>query len=577
MLPLWPLWLLAPARALPQRPAASDQAPAGSQCIGPDCFAVFWTAASFEGAARLCESRGGHLMTVRSSVAADVIALLLLQQGAPARTPGGRLWIGLKLDAHACGRRQDGPLRGFSWVTGDRNTSYSKWRNPDGAGCGPLCVAVPASPLSEDERDPVWDARPCDADSVGFLCEYNYPDSCQALAPAAGALYSTPFGGSGADFQSLPPDSVAFVGQLGLELTCGGQGHGEGLRWGRAGPGPWDCSLERGGCQGTCKREPGGPKCECPKGAALLDDGRSCGPQGDPCSGKCEQYCLDVPHGSDSFQCMCDSGFTLGADGRTCVDIDDCVLGPSPCPQVCINEMGGFRCECHPGYRLENGNCVPPDCASLRCEYQCLVQPDGLPRCECAPGFAPQSDRPESCVLFCNQTQCPADCDPSPGGACSCPTGYILEEKPEAEGGNVCSDVDECWSGSCDQGCRNLPGSFECSCHDGFRLDPSREGVCLPDGPDDGDGANEDAGSGEPSSTPPTSIASPTARPAVRGVSPGALVGIVLGALALAAVLVAVAWRLQRRQCAALGPKGAGPAKEVRLHQVRTEPVPQKL
>ncbi|XP_001509926.2 thrombomodulin [Ornithorhynchus anatinus] len=571
MLPLWPLWLLAPVRALPQGPAASAQSPAGSQCIGTDCFAVFWTATSFERASLLCERRSGHLMTVRSSVAADVIGLLL--EKAPVRTPGSRLWIGLQLADHNCSHDGDGPLRGFRWVTGDSRTSYSKWRDRDDPSCGPLCVAVP---VSSAERDLIWETQSCDAVSSGFLCEYNYPNSCQALALAAGARYVTPFGGHGGNFQSLPPDSKAFVSQLGLELTCGVQGRGDGqeqgLRWGRPDPGAWDCSLDQGGCQGTCKRESGGPECECPGETVLLADGRSCGPAGDLCSGKCDQYCMEL-EGSDGFQCMCDSGFTLGPDGRTCLDIDDCALSPSPCPQACINEKGGFRCECHPGYHLENGQCQQPDCASLNCEYQCLVQPDGLPRCECAPGFAPRPDQPESCALFCNQTQCPADCDPSPEGPCSCPAGYILEEEAEAEGGNVCSDMDECSAGSCDQGCRNLPGSYECFCYEGFRLDPSMDGGCVIDG----DGTVEEPGSGEPSPAPPTSTTSPETRPAGRGVPPGALVGIVLGALALAAVLVAVGWRLRRRQCQALGHKGAGPAKEMMLHQMRDHPAPQKL
>lgn len=39
-------------------------------------------------------------------------------------------------------------------------------------------------------------------------------------------------------------------------------------------------------------------------------------------------------------------------DGHTCQDIDECADGSALCDQVCVNEAGGFRCECNPGYKL---------------------------------------------------------------------------------------------------------------------------------------------------------------------------------------------------------------------------------
>ena len=39
-------------------------------------------------------------------------------------------------------------------------------------------------------------------------------------------------------------------------------------------------------------------------------------------------------------------------DGRTCHDIDECEDGTAMCDQVCVNEPGGFRCECKDGYKL---------------------------------------------------------------------------------------------------------------------------------------------------------------------------------------------------------------------------------
>lgn len=70
------LGALAPAgRALPTH--AELPQPVGSQCVEHDCFALFRGPATFLAASQTCERRRGHLMTVRSSVAGDVISLLL--------------------------------------------------------------------------------------------------------------------------------------------------------------------------------------------------------------------------------------------------------------------------------------------------------------------------------------------------------------------------------------------------------------------------------------------------------------------------------------------------------------------
>ena len=35
----------------------------------------------------------------------------------------------------------------------------------------------------------------------------------------------------------------------------------------------------------------------------------------------CEQKCVNIP---GSYQCICDRGFALDADGKACQDIDEC-------------------------------------------------------------------------------------------------------------------------------------------------------------------------------------------------------------------------------------------------------------
>lgn len=46
-------------------------------------------------------------------------------------------------------------------------------------------------------------------------------------------------------------------------------------------------------------------------------------------------------------------------DGHKCEDIDECAEGSGMCDQVCVNEPGGFRCECKEGYKLVRGFNIP--------------------------------------------------------------------------------------------------------------------------------------------------------------------------------------------------------------------------
>lgn len=38
---------------------------------------------------------------------------------------------------------------------------------------------------------------------------------------------------------------------------------------------------------------------------------------------QCAQKCVNIP---GSYQCICERGYRLGADGITCEDIDECTL-----------------------------------------------------------------------------------------------------------------------------------------------------------------------------------------------------------------------------------------------------------
>ncbi|KAL2300849.1 hypothetical protein Nmel_013740 [Mimus melanotis] len=59
-----------------------------------------------------------------------------------------------------------------------------------------------------------------------------------------------------------------------------------------------------------------------------------------------------------SFQCLCNDGYEVALDGRTCVDINECALEPGKCsPGTCQNLDGSFRCICPPGYILQDDKC----------------------------------------------------------------------------------------------------------------------------------------------------------------------------------------------------------------------------
>ncbi|KAL1786379.1 thrombomodulin [Sigmodon hispidus] len=548
----------------------------GSQCVEDECFALFQGPVTFLAANHACESLRGHLMTVRSSVAADVISLLLSE----ANTMNSSPWIGLQLPPGCSDPGQLGPLRGFQWVTGDNHTSYSRWARPSDLTaplCGPLCVKVSTSTATAP-GEPAWEEQQCEIKADGFFCEFHFTTSCSPLTvdPEAvhiSSTYSTPFGVRGADFQTLPVGSSAVVEPLGLELVCEVQpGTSEG-HWSREATGAWNCSVEKGGCEYLCNQSNGEPRCLCPGDSNLQADGRSC--KKPSCDDLCEHFCISNPDVPGSYTCMCETGYQLAADRHRCEDVDDCKQGPNPCPQLCVNTRGGFECHCYEGYEMVDGECVEllDPCFGSDCEYQCEpVSPTDY-RCICAEGFAPVPTEPHRCELFCNESSCPADCDPNTPEYCRCPEGFILDE------GSICVDIDECSQQECSSSseCRNLPGSYECICGPDTALAGQISKDCDPIIP-----AiyyhEEDHGSGEPPATP--TPGSPTGPPFTKPVHSGVLIGTSIACLSLVVALLALLCHLRKKHGAARAEmeyKSASPAKEVVLQHVRTDRTLQKF
>ncbi|XP_060565589.1 fibulin-1-like isoform X2 [Ruditapes philippinarum] len=65
----------------------------------------------------------------------------------------------------------------------------------------------------------------------------------------------------------------------------------------------------------------------------------------------CTQGCNNL---IGSYVCTCETGYKLAADGRTCIDIDECRLynGPGVCAGNCVNTPGSYMCSCPNGWRI---------------------------------------------------------------------------------------------------------------------------------------------------------------------------------------------------------------------------------
>ena len=52
-------------------------------------------------------------------------------------------------------------------------------------------------------------------------------------------------------------------------------------------------------------------------------------------------------------RCSCDEGYALAADGRSCGDINECLLSQDDCDSMatCTNTVGGWNCTCDEGKR----------------------------------------------------------------------------------------------------------------------------------------------------------------------------------------------------------------------------------
>ncbi|XP_030587201.1 fibulin-1 isoform X2 [Archocentrus centrarchus] len=205
----------------------------------------------------------------------------------------------------------------------------------------------------------------------------------------------------------------------------------------------------------------------------------------DQCNGKCAHRCV----GNDT--CACSKGYKLKPDGKSCEDINECLLGASNCRggERCINTEGSFRCQrevsCGTGYELtDSNNCKDIDecetgihncgsqfvCQNTKGSFRCL------PKVQCGAGFI--QDALGNCIDI---NECVSQTSPcSRGQVCintmgsyicqrnsvNCGRGYHVNEE-----GTRCTDIDECKTTENVCGghaCFNMLGSYRCECEIGY-------------------------------------------------------------------------------------------------------------
>ncbi|XP_045768963.1 nidogen [Maniola jurtina] len=155
----------------------------------------------------------------------------------------------------------------------------------------------------------------------------------------------------------------------------------------------------------------------------------------DPCiegRNSCGVHSTCVAQG-DSFNCVCQSGFTsiYYAEITVCVDVDECAAGTHNCDTNadCYNHDGGFECRCRNGYEGNGISCNRESrCRNKVCDpnAQCVDNPAEEAICLCNPGYTGNGER-------CFDTTC-SNCSPyafcgfsevTKTRQCQCNPGYI--------------------------------------------------------------------------------------------------------------------------------------------------------
>ena len=67
----------------------------------------------------------------------------------------------------------------------------------------------------------------------------------------------------------------------------------------------------------------------------------------------CSQICT-LDNLKSNATCKCYKGYQLNADGKTCVDINECHINNGGCSDNCTNLSGSYACTCSVGKYLSS-------------------------------------------------------------------------------------------------------------------------------------------------------------------------------------------------------------------------------
>ena len=143
-----------------------------------------------------------------------------------------------------------------------------------------------------------------------------------------------------------------------------------------------ECETNNGGCSDTCTDLPAGFECSCAAGVQLLADGLTC--EAVPADALCDDTCESSDNG------ICDDGgdggFGFCNIGTDCADcgfrliVNECENDNGGCAQTCTDTPGSFQCGCDAGFRLTADGFTCEEIAEgLLCDDSCeLFSNDGI-------------------------------------------------------------------------------------------------------------------------------------------------------------------------------------------------------
>ena len=179
----------------------------------------------------------------------------------------------------------------------------------------------------------------------------------------------------------------------------------------------------------------------------------------------CDKNAACIAISDTKYECKCNEGY-LGsgkvccgsgykATPGGCTDIHECNDKVDDCdPNAsCANTTGSFTCKCKTGFQGDGKTCTANGSDASSSDVDAGSQPDTGPTPDTTGGTDAGST--------------PDSTDTSDGSG-SCSAGYY-------KSGGECVDINECTSGAAkcsDKGtCANSPGSFTCTCKEGFSGD----------------------------------------------------------------------------------------------------------